>query len=343
MIDVTGMKIAVDDLVSAAFAGDSWQEPLGRLAVSAGARDAVLMRNVQSRLVSAMVTADAAESVAAFAAGKAPPNSRYSRVRASIANGFRIDHHDYTDEELKLDPFYQEFLRPAGLFWHANAVLDADGDEEVELSFKRRSTLEPYFEADARNLNTVLAQLRGAARIARQMREAEVKGFASSFGTSSPAVLQIDRLGRVITPKDLQNAAMLPITVSKKRMIAFRLDEQKQLDIAIATATNPRRNHDAGSADGAGWRALFSPQIHPMASRMQDLFVSAAAVAVLIERDRKPGFSRPQSKAIGRAFPPDRAGIGGRLHARRGPGATHDRSDPRNSRRHGAHLSQACL
>lgn len=301
MIDVLGMMTAVHDLVSAAFAGDRWEEPLNRLAVSAGARDAVVMRNSRSHVLSAMVTAEGAESVAAYIAGKAPPNSRYLRVRTSIAEGFRIDHHDYRDDELKSDPYYQEFLRPAGLFWHANAVLDVDGDEEIELSFKRRAGLDPYSQADARDLNAMLWQLRGAARLARQMRKAEMRGFASALGAKSLAVIQIDRQGRVLAPADLHDAAALPIAISNRRIVAAQPEEQKLLDRAIASSAAAGGSMALAPLTGPDGARYFL-QLHPTKGTMQDLFLSAAAIAVLIAQDRKPGFSLQRSKAIGRLF-----------------------------------------
>lgn len=301
MIDVMGMMTAIDDLVSAAFAGHRWEEPLNRLASSAGARDAVLMRNSQSQVVSAMVTAEGAESVANYIAGKAPPNSRYLRVRNSIADGFRVDHHDYSDDELKRDPYYQEFLRPAGLFWHANAVLDVDGDEEIELSFKRRAGLDPYSAADARNLSSTLWHLRGAARLARQMREAEIRGFAAAHGVRNRATIQIDRQGRVLAPTELHDAATLPISISKRRIFSVQPEEQKLLDLAIASSVAPGGGMAMAPLTGPeGKRYVL--QLHPTRGAMQDLFLSAAAVAVLIEQDRRAGFSLPRSRAIGRLF-----------------------------------------
>src|SRR4051812_11425595 len=105
MIDQGRMKTAVQGVVSAALLGEDWAGPLSRLARAAGARDAVLMRNSESRMMAAVVTDEAVESVAVFAAGMAPPNSRYSRVRIGVRHQFRIDHDDYSDEELRRDPF----------------------------------------------------------------------------------------------------------------------------------------------------------------------------------------------------------------------------------------------
>mgnify|MGYP000935876210 CR=1 FL=1 len=56
-------------------------------------------------------------------------------------------------------------------------VLDVDGDEEIELSFKRRAGLDPYSQADARDLNAMLWQLRGAARLAAATIPSDMVAF----------------------------------------------------------------------------------------------------------------------------------------------------------------------
>lgn len=295
------MKIAADEVVAAALAGDTWEGPLERLALACGARDAVLMRNSPTRMMVAVATQEAAESVAAFAAGKSPPNSRYARVRATITDGFRIDHDDYNDAELAKDPFYQEFLRPAGIFWHANAILgSADGDE-IELSFKRRASLGPYSRRDVRALNTVLPQLRSASRIAQQRLNAEAQGISIALGKGSLAVFQVDRWGRVVNPIDPDPGHGSPVAIVGRRLVASNPDEQRRLDAALATALNADSGMALAALTAPDGRRYFL-QVHAIPSRTQDLFLSASAIAVLIARDRAPGYSRTQSKAIGSLF-----------------------------------------
>ena len=71
------------------------------------------------------------------------------RVNHDFDVGFRVDHDDYSAEELARDAFYQEFLRPIGLFWHANARLEYEPGEELAISFKRDFRREAYTRDDA--------------------------------------------------------------------------------------------------------------------------------------------------------------------------------------------------
>ena len=123
MLRVDRIKQAADDLVAAALGAQGWEEALGRFSTAADAHGAVLMSNRPDRLVAAVTTPDVAQAWPTSRPAKGLPSSRYALVRYGATSGFRIDHDDYSDELLARDPFYQEFLRPIGYFWHANVVL----------------------------------------------------------------------------------------------------------------------------------------------------------------------------------------------------------------------------
>lgn len=300
MIDPHRIQHGVDDIVTAALVGSDWKEPLTRLAHAAGARDAVLMRNTPSRMMCAVVTDEAADTVAAFARGNAPPNSRYTKVRIGQQTGFRVDHDDYRDDELARDPFYQEFLRPAGVFWHANAVLHMDAGEHVELSFKRRVEHGPYARRDAALLDRILPDLRAAARIARHMLDAETHGMSLLLRSRGLATFELDRKGRVLRSDEA--AGPLPLHVVGRKLCAWNARGQAGVDRAVETAA-------MADAPGLGLAPLTGPdgrgyvlQIHPLRTAARDLFFSACAVAVVLERRLAPGAYRPMLPALMAAF-----------------------------------------
>ena len=302
MIDRNRMNAAAEGVVAAALLGEDWSGPLGRLAGAVDARDAVLMRNTESRMVAAIVTDEASESVAAFAAGNAPPNSRYARVRIGTRHGFRIDLDDYSNEELARDPFYQEFLRPAGVFWHANAVLNASHGEHVELSFKRRTDDGPYSRGDAETLNLMLPDLRAASRIARQMLDAEARGMVHMLKNRGLLTVELDRWGRTLAVHDDAGAALLPLDVINRRLIASDRSCQQGVDRALATALESDTGRITLAALNGEDGRRYILQVHPLPQRARDLFLAASAIAVLIERDRAPGHSRASAASIAPLF-----------------------------------------
>ena len=302
MIDQGRMKAAVDGVVTAALLGENWKEPLARLAEASGARDAVLMRNSESAMMSAVVTDEAAASVAAFAAGQAPPNSRYSRVRIGLRHGFHVDHDDYADEELARDPFYQEFLRPVGVFWHANAVLGASDGDHVELSFKRRTGDGPYSREDAETLNTILPELRAASRLTRQTLDAEARGMAQMLGVRGLQTFELDRSGRVLTTHGEQNNPSLPLDIINRRLVAKERTCQPGIDRALATATRRGDSQIAMAALAGADERRYILQIHPLPGRSRELFLTASAIAVLLERDRPAGHLRRSAQSLAPLF-----------------------------------------
>lgn len=300
MLDRFNLKASADDVVSAALTGTPWDGALARLAQAAGARDAVLMRNTPHSMTCAIVTDEAADTVAAFARGSAPPNSRYGRVRIGPMDGFRIDHDDYRDDELAHDPFYQEFLRPAGVFWHANAVLHADAGEQVELSFKRRVAHAPYARRDAALLDGILPDLRAAIRIAKHMLDAETRGTSLLLRSRGAATFDLDRKGRVLRSDEATGA--LPLHVIGKKLCAWDAQQNAAVDRAVAIAAS-------AETPALGLAALTGPdgrryilQIHPLREAARDLFFAASAVAVLLERQLAPGAYRAMFPALMAAF-----------------------------------------
>lgn len=286
-----GLRAGVDDLVSAAILGEGWEPALLRFARAAGARDAVLMRNRPRKMVAAVVTVEVASAVAEFAAGRAPPNSRYLRVPSS-PRGFRIDHDDYSDEDLARDPFYQEFLRPNDLFWHANVTLAPGLDEYVELSLKRRFGLEPYQPDDRAMLNRVLSELHAVARIGKGTLDAETRGMAWLLGRRGGPIIELDSRGRVLPGQAAgEGSAVCPIRIMSQRLVATDGAAQLSVDRAVADAlSSPGRLGLAALSGADGRRYLL--QVHRVPGRARDVFSTAAALAMLIERDHDPATSR---------------------------------------------------
>jgi DNA-binding CsgD family transcriptional regulator len=300
MLDRMRLKTAADGVVAAALAGEPWNAPLAHLARAAGARDAVLMRNSETRMMTAVVTEEAADTVAAFARGNAPPNSRYARVRIGPRSGFRVDHDDYREDELARDAFYQEFLRPAGVFWHANAVLHADAGEHVELSFKRRAGHAPYTRLDAALLDGILPDLRAATRLVKHMLDAETRGMSLLLRSRGAATFDLDRKGRVLRSDEA--IGQLPLHVIGRKLCAWDAQQSSAIDRAVEIAV-------AAEAPGLGLAPLTGPdgrryilQIHPIKGAARDLFFAASAVAVLLERQLAPGAYRAMMPALMAAF-----------------------------------------
>lgn len=281
------IKSAADDIVSAAILGVDWETALARFAHECGAHCAVLMRNSKQNFVSGYATDNFSDAVADFAEGRSPPNSRYHRVLSTPLDGFRVDHQDYSDDDLARDPFYQEFLRPMGLFWHANVVLAGGGDENVEISLKRRFKLGPYQLDDVAVLDTVLPELRAAAGIAHALVDTHKLGMKHLLQRRGSSIIEFDSAGRLCPGQAVgENDALSPLRQRHGLLTAVERADQEKLTAAVHRATvRDGRIALAPLTGPDGHR--FVLQIHPVPRQARDIFLSAAAIGVLIDLDPK--------------------------------------------------------
>ena len=302
VLRVDRIKAAVDDVTAAAILGEGWEPALAGLSYVCGAHGAVLMRNRAHHMLAAITTVEIAESVKAFAAGQTPPNSRYSRVRFDTGLRFHVDHDDYTDDELARDPFYQEFLRPVGYFWHANLALTFGRDESVELSLKRRIEAGPYQRADADALDAVLPDLLVAARLAKYTLDAEARGMARLLEQRGAPVFELDSWGRVLSGHAAtETDGACPLRVIGQRLVATDPAAQPALDRAIARVLAVPGANALVPLTGPQGRRHFL-QVLPVPGLARPIFLSAAALAVLIDGDEPPPRIRLDAATVAHGF-----------------------------------------
>ncbi len=296
------IKDATEGITTAALLGQGWEEALHRFAYAAGAHGAVLMRNRPARMLAAITSEEVAETVSAFAAGRAPPSSRYRRVLVGPRIGFRFDHDDYQQDQLDRDPFYQEFLRPVGFFWHANVALTFGRDEFVELSLKRRVGAGPYQREDAATLDAVLPDLRAAARLATRALEAETLGMSTLLRDRGDPLFCLDFQGRVLSTEATDACdATHPVCIIGRKLFARERGAQPALDRAVETAVTSPGAVAIAPLSSDGKRRHFM-QLIPVPGRARDIFLSAAAIAVLIDAGNPPRSRRVDSATLGQAF-----------------------------------------
>lgn len=283
MLRIDAIRSATDELLAAATVGEGWEQALLSLAVAASARGVAIIRNRNRKLVAAISNADIAEPLANYMKGRAPPNSRQVRVSHDAVPGFRIDFDDYTRVQLDRDAFYQDFLRPAGLFWHANARLDYEPGEELAISFKRALKTGPYELEQARILDTILPDVKAAARIAHRLLDAEASGVARLLHNRGDAVFELDAWGRVHRVHGFDDHDRQPLRILGGRLMAAHETSRVRLDTAVTAATRPPQRTALTALRNAAGEPYYL-QIVPVRGLARDVFHATAAVAVLVAR-----------------------------------------------------------
>jgi DNA-binding CsgD family transcriptional regulator len=301
MLKLDTLRIAAEEFLASALTGDGWEKALTGLAKAADARGAVLLRDRATRVVGIMSTRSLADPVADFMAGRTPPNPRHAASISYARGGFRTDQDDYTRDELATEPFYQDFLRPIGFFWHANACLAKDGQELVAISLKRGLKSGPYEGADVSVLNAVLPQLRAATVVAHRILDAKAAGMSQVLHERGDPAFELDAFGRVLRVHAWDDSPNQPVRRINRRLVALDRMAQLAVDRGIHFAiTAPQVTTVVPLVNSE--EKHFSLQIVPVVGPARDIFLSTAAIAVLIcHQLRRPLRSKAQ-RVLGEAF-----------------------------------------
>lgn len=281
LIRQNSIELAADEVLAAAMLGDGWEAALQQLADAAEAGGATLLRLKKGRPLAVLTSTEWLEAWAAQEAGGVPPSPRRFFPDHVFGHHFVTDTAIWTKDALRRDPFYQEFLRPHGVFYHAKARLSADADERVSLSLKRLSKFGPYESADIAVLDCLLPKLRMVVRIARHVLDAEAAGIVRVLRQRGDPVLELDAFGRVLRVHG-NDADHLGIVVRQERMRATDSRAQAMLDRAVSSAaTAPQQPAIVAITNDYGERRFL--HLVPVTGRARDVFLATAVIAILIE------------------------------------------------------------
>jgi DNA-binding CsgD family transcriptional regulator len=297
LIATESIQQAIEKMYDAALIGDGWNDALDALSHAAGSRGAAIIHNRNRKLIAAVGSKNIREPLETYLSGKAPPNSRQTKVSHDFQDGFRTDYDDYRAKDIANDPFYQDYLRPIGLYWHANARLKIDGSDEVAVSFKRELIHGPYEQPDKVILDQLLPHLRASARIAQCVFDAESRGLVKALHRRGRPTIEFDAWGFVRRQHGNFDGNEGPLKVVRARAISAEPQDQVKLEKAIYTAANPpHRPVSILLNDLAGKPYVF--QIVPIFGRARDVFLATSAVGVLIGRPKRSGVIVDHSLAI---------------------------------------------
>ncbi|KGF69870.1 hypothetical protein LL06_08610 [Hoeflea sp. BAL378] len=292
------MTEASNGLLEAALLGSDWREALSTYSEAAGAKGATLVRYqprdvLKSRLHNEFVlsTDSLASSVADYLAGQAPPDPRIARVSPGLGDGFVTDFDQFTPDEIGRDAFYEEFLRPRDVRWHACARIDTSSRVgDLYLSLKRSVRQEHYSRAEIRAINACLPTIRMAAAISRTILQAEQRGKNSVFDGRGEALFEFDVRGRVIDFNPLAGRLIGDfLDLSRGQLSALSRDDTNRLARAIAAPLGvpPRVACVVLGEPGSDRRVIF--KTFPVVGSAHDVFGATAAMAVATLWER-PGW-----------------------------------------------------
>jgi DNA-binding CsgD family transcriptional regulator len=287
-------------LLTAALLGEGWGEALQQLADATEAGGASLVRLQAGRPLAHLSSTDWSEAEAEIIAGRAPRSPFTFYPDQAYGDGFRVDHDVWRDEDMRRDPYFQEFLRPRGVFFHAKIRIWCEPDERISLTLKRRIRFGPYELADVAKLDTVIPELHAVFRVAQRLLDAETSGMLRALHRRGDPLFELDTSGRVLRMHggDVEHCGLL---VRKQRLVAADHLEQSQLERAVSIASGaPRRPALVPFTDARGERRFL--QLVPVTGAARDVFVATAAIALVITPSRRPAVANLFAEEIREAL-----------------------------------------
>jgi DNA-binding CsgD family transcriptional regulator len=138
-----------------------------------------------------------------------------------------------TADEIKRNPYYQEFLAPMGYRWFAG-VLVGTAENQWTLAFQRTIEQGPFSPSDQKELAQLSARLSGAAALAAALGFAAAGGAVEAFEFSGTAVIQLDKSAGVIGLNvEAERLMGRGIRIVRRRLVAERPDATDVLDRAL--------------------------------------------------------------------------------------------------------------
>lgn len=230
----------IDRLYAAALAPEGWPDALEALAHAVGGVGAVIVPVSSPSGVFSIASPSLVEPNVAYERHWWRHDRRIEYFRAQRATfGVVTDSQAVSDDDVRRDPFYQDFLRPNGFGACMAQVLSPSADHVVAVSVQRDLRL-GGFERDAMERFAVVGRhaaraLTASARLAEANRVSRLVGSAMQHAACGLAVL--DGAGRVIHADAGAQAALGDgLAIREGRLRAVVHGDQKRLDALVHAA-----------------------------------------------------------------------------------------------------------
>ncbi len=123
---------------------------------------------------------------------------RIKGLPAVLRRGYTIDSDCIEYDEIQRSPFYQDFLRPAGLLWFVGVGIQVESSVWC-LSVIRHLQTEQFSEQEIQEVLTYRDMLSHSAGIARQLGNVRVRAAADILEQHGLCAIAIDATGKAVS------------------------------------------------------------------------------------------------------------------------------------------------
>lgn len=192
------------DSVAAAFAAaaldsSKWVDALDALAAETESIGTALLPLQVNSYLTTLPFSPAIESIVVpyFEEGWMERDLRRRAVPLLMQNRIFSEADYTTRDEIRREPFFQEYLVPRGFTWSAVLLMSA-GDDAFAVSIQRHSDQDPFSTAELEKLRGLSDRLSAAAATAQALGYARLEAAMGAFESAGKAVILVDRFAKVV-------------------------------------------------------------------------------------------------------------------------------------------------
>lgn len=317
----------VESFFEAAAVPSLWPEALHALALACGAEGAVAHCADGLKTLATVGSEGTAGLYHDFIKRWRAPelNSHRARGLALIERGWRgvlTEQDCFTPDEIKHDPFQQEFMIPAGFSSFAGAILGKGTGIMLSTSIYRRINCEPYSRGEKYEINKLVSYMRGAADLALRVGMKSIRHISDAFASAGHPIVLIGRNGTVVYANTLLERLLGDcLNVKNCRLGACHPDSDRMLAEAIAAAIaydgvlrEPLRSVALRRRDG---RRPVIAHVAPVVGQANDFLTQVAAIVTLSDLEERSQGPSEQLLSLAFALTPAEARLARQIAAGR--------------------------
>lgn len=175
-------------------------------------------------------------------------DERFNGFQVLLKNGIADDFDGISAEQMKRNPYYQEFLAPHGLRWYAGFRVSC-GDDMWILSIQRTIQQGPFSTEEKVRLARLSQTLPASVAVAQALGSANGSNIPEAFEFSHTAAVLINPMGKVIRPN--QSAERLlqgDVRIFHRRIISNGACATAALDRSLHELLWRREDADIANA-----------------------------------------------------------------------------------------------
>jgi DNA-binding CsgD family transcriptional regulator/PAS domain-containing protein len=225
----------------------AWTEVCEALAVAGrGAAAGIRPPVAEYRVRSMPHSASMAASARAYVRGQWYKRDTRDRGRELLATrGFFSDQDIVTEQEMKTDPFYADFLAGHGLRWSL-AIGFRVSSNWWAATIQRSPEQGPFTREEQESLARLGPHLARACATALALKEAGAAGFAASFQGMKLGAIAIDSYGKVVLANSRAEQILGDgLDVSRGQLKSTRPQHDHDVERLVASLTEAPESHAA--------------------------------------------------------------------------------------------------